>query len=212
VVSHTWVFKYLKHDPECHSRKPKRCFQKKNIALLGTKRISYENHRDTIHADEVISVDETSFYTRFSPRYAWSPKKSYVHVLQQKHQSKRLTLASAMTSHGVHPQEFVGGSCNSRIFAGLNISMPTCGSRKHVLMDNVRFHHTKAVLDAISKRNLVPLYCAPYPPDYNPIEMYFGYLKNQMRRGLSFSDVVPTGDDVFQMVSSFMETQLWRQH
>lgn len=54
-------------------------------------------------------------------------------------------------------------------------------------MDNVQFHHSKIVLDEMNNKRLIPLFTAPYSPDYNPIEMYFSWIKNHLRRNFNKS-------------------------
>lgn len=50
-----------------------------------------------------------------------------------------------------------------------------------LIMDNVAFHKTKAVLGVMEKRGYVPLFIPPYCPDANPVENVFGMMKNAVR-------------------------------
>ena len=49
-------------------------------------------------------------------------------------------------------------------------------------MDNIAFHHSKEVVDAIKQRNSSILYCIAYSPKLNCVENVFGMLKPFYRR------------------------------
>jgi transposase len=55
-------------------------------------------------------------------------------------------------------------------------------------MDNVAFHKSKVVKEALSARNLTALYSPPYSPEYNPVEMAFSVFKAHMRAITPASD------------------------
>ena len=44
-------------------------------------------------------------------------------------------------------------------------------------MDNVRFHHSKDVLEYFKSRNIDILFVPPYSPWFNPIENAFSLIK-----------------------------------
>ena len=48
-------------------------------------------------------------------------------------------------------------------------------------MDNVAFHHSREVKDALQKRCMTPLYNLPYSPRLNPIEYAFSAVKSLYR-------------------------------
>lgn len=48
-------------------------------------------------------------------------------------------------------------------------------------MDSASFHHTEKVTQMCRDAGVVLLYLPPYSPDFNPIERFFGELKNYIR-------------------------------
>lgn len=52
---------------------------------------------------------------------------------------------------------------------------------KAVLMDNIRFHHSKEVLELLRINGIRPLFIPPYSPRCNPIEEVFSLLKRKFR-------------------------------
>jgi transposase len=176
----------MKHHLGLSFKKTKTLLPTENLEQLHDKRRCFESYRKSIDIHSVISVDETSFYQKFSPKYAWSPKKNYIHVPQQMLQSSRSTLISAISAIKVIYQMLIPASCNTSTFEEFIRDLPVDENHKYILLDNVSFHRSKTVLKAIENKGLTPLFTAPYSPDYNPIEMYFGWLKNRMRRGKPF--------------------------
>lgn len=51
-----------------------------------------------------------------------------------------------------------------------------------VLMDNLRAHKVKGVLETIESAGATVLYLPPYSPDFNPIELWWADLKRQLRK------------------------------
>lgn len=52
-----------------------------------------------------------------------------------------------------------------------------------LLMDNIPFHHSKEVIEAIKLKECNTLYTIPYSPRINPIENIFGMIKPLYRQG-----------------------------
>ena len=51
-----------------------------------------------------------------------------------------------------------------------------------LLMDNAKFHHHSEVLETCRKLKVNVLFNAEYSPWLNPIENFFGHVKNQVLR------------------------------
>lgn len=191
TLSHVTTYRLLKLLGYSY-KKTKPLASIKNHEEITQRRLDFECRRSTIDICSVISIDETSFYHSFSSKFAWSPKKQYVHVPQQKLQGKRCNLISALSSQKIVYQMIVEGACNTETFLEFLKYLPVESQHRFVLMDNVSFHRSSSVKQAIESKSLQSLYLAPYSPDYNPIEMYFGWMKNGMRRGLQLGTLVPS--------------------
>mgnify|MGYP000270454689 CR=1 FL=1 len=48
-----------------------------------------------------------------------------------------------------------------------------------ILMDNVKFHHSKDVIEFFKSKNIDILFVPPYSPWFNPIENVFSLIKKQ---------------------------------
>ena len=51
-----------------------------------------------------------------------------------------------------------------------------------ILLDNVRFHHSKTFINLANTRGWKILYTPPYSPQYNPIELVFSHVKRHFRK------------------------------
>jgi hypothetical protein len=51
-----------------------------------------------------------------------------------------------------------------------------------VVLDNATIHHDARIVDLIEGAGATCLYLSPYSPDYNPIELVFGWVKAHMKR------------------------------
>jgi hypothetical protein len=51
-----------------------------------------------------------------------------------------------------------------------------------VVMDNATIHHDARITTLIENAGAICLYMSPYSPDYNPIELVFGWIKLHMKR------------------------------
>ena len=139
--------------------------------------------RTLLDVDEnlLISVDEAAFYVGDNPKYGYSPRGTRLNVQSSKRlRRSKLTLVMAITKCGVHHFEVLDSNCTKNAFVRFIERMPpiTGGT---LLMDNVAFHHSKDVKDALLRRQMTPLYNLPYSPRLNPIEYAFSSVKSLYR-------------------------------
>ena len=70
-------------------------------------------------------------------------------------------------------------------------------------MDNAAIHRTQHVKDTIMNRNLNVLYTPPYSPEYAPIELVFGQIKQKYYKARFFS-TEPLGELVSNLTESVL--------
>ena len=132
---------------------------------------------------EVISIDESSIYLESRPLYGYSKKGTRLSKTMNKPlRGNRITLILAISNkRGVVHHEVVKGSANAKIFSNFiaSVKVPEDAS---VLLDNVRFHHSKCVKDAAATKKMTLVYTPPYQPDFNPVENAFSVIKSHTRR------------------------------
>ena len=120
--------------------------------------------------------------------YGWSPKgEKCIMEPKDKKPRKRFSLELAISASKIVAWELVEGAFNKERFINyINQKLlPHCKRKIHkpvLLMDNVRFHHSKDVKQLLSDHCITPLYNPPYHPDSNPIEMLFAFIKALIRK------------------------------
>lgn len=70
-----------------------------------------------------------------------------------------------------------------------------------LIMDNARFHKTKATLELIEGNGHTYLFLPPYSPDFNPIEKDFGTLKKRREYAAPNTSI----DEIIQMYRNYLE-------
>ena len=80
--------------------------------------------------------------------------------------------------HEMHKEQ----SINTNLFEQFIEVICSLFTGKYILMDNVSFHKSKRIREAINKSNNKILFIPPYSPDFNPIEEVFGKLKSYIKK------------------------------
>ncbi len=79
-------------------------------------------------------------------------------------------------------KEGINSTFFQRFLCDLTISLPFGAI---LVMDNARIHHTQEI-----KETMMPLvYLPPYSPDYNPIELVFGWIKRWTKTKERVTDI-----------------------
>ena len=131
----------------------------------------------------LVSVDESYFSEKITPRYAYCPtgttKLTLSHTFQTKNGSwKQRSLIQAIASDGTKYHELIDGSVNRSKFAEFVTNMPfPRGST--ILLDNCRIH--KSIENVFSDKGYNVLFLPPYSPEFQPVEFAFSKIKCKVR-------------------------------
>jgi transposase len=144
---------------------------------------------DAVPASSLISLDEASFDTHMTPLYGWSTKgtKCIFYPRHSKRARKRYSLLLAICNERVLAWQLVVGAYNKQLFLSflrerLFPGLVDAPAARHLLMDNVAFHHSKEVVALLREHDLPPpIFNPPYHPDTNPVEMAFSMMKRRAR-------------------------------
>lgn len=82
------------------------------------------------------------------------------------------------------------GACNRDVFETYveQVLVPNLRSGQTVVLDNASFHKGGRIRELIEKAGCFLLYLPSYSPDFNPIEHYWGPIKNSFKRCLQIFD------------------------
>ncbi len=181
---------------------------KKGSKVPHTASINLLRHRfvaenKKLDPDDVLSIDETSFYFDAPYRYGRAKRGQRLH--SNRHHTfgkRRLSLIMAISTEGIVHSMLIEGSVNSLVFASFIASIPSTTTRHILLLDNAAFHKSNVVLQTCARSGFTPLYLPAYTPDFQPIEHIFGVLKNNYSK-LSSSDQF-SWDDMIGRISASM--------
>jgi transposase len=153
---------------------------------LSERREAFCRTIENINRNDVIAVDETSFYSMPIPRRGWRRHGGRLTVPLVRTTGRRHSLIVAVTRQGFIHYMLKAGSINTATFIEFVHSIPSTWTHSHLLMDNVAFHKSVVVRKTLEDRGISPLYTSPYSPDWNPAEMLFSIMKrNQRKRPMS---------------------------
>jgi len=154
----------------------------KSYAPERTLNYDYKTLRDALKNKETISIDESCFYVSDCPRYGYASRGVKVQRFNNpyKNSKRTLSLLLAVSSQGVIGYEISERSFDANSFEefidNLNVKEGT-----YIVLDNVRFHKTRQVMNSFNSKKMIPIFIPPYSPQYNPIEIVFSIIKSQVR-------------------------------
>jgi hypothetical protein len=133
----------------------------------------------------VAAVDECGFDARMNPQHGYAKTGERLHLHDHRSRSwKRHNVIMCATSDGQWSHSVQTRPVNRFDFAGFISDLPYPPGTV-VVMDNVAFHKSACVTDALASKKYVPLFIPPYCPNANPIENIFGIVKQRFRRNWS---------------------------
>ncbi len=201
TISKSWL-SILLHQNEYVHKKVYPCGSL-NFENIQKQRDLFSEKVKSIEENNVISIDETSYYHNMNPLKAWVKIGSRFHVPYQRKASKRYTLVTAISNSKLVHEVLFEGSCNTKRFLEFleGIEKTKC-TEKYLFLDNVSFHKSKSVIEQYNKMNKIPIFVSPYSPEWNPVEFHFSSLKSQLRKRMFQNNVIHFSDDHYSNIFS----------
>lgn len=136
---------------------------------------------------QLVFIDESGLDRSIGTRKrGWAGRGRRPRQVKQFHRGRRLQILPAYTQDGVMHFRVFEGSTDAEIFKDfIKELLPYCGRwpepKSVLVMDNVSFHRSEEIRQWCEEAGVVVKDQCPYSPDLNPIEEYFGELKNHIR-------------------------------
>lgn len=176
----------------------KRKYINKNTLKLKQK--EFQNKIDKIKYKDIFCIDETYFYDNCNNDYGWTLKNLETIVYNKVNQIKYTVIMIISYSKIIAYEILKNKNVDQYIFSKFltNKVFPFC-KNKYILMDNAKFHKTKAIMHLFNNSTNKILFVPPYSPEFNPIENVFGVIKNKYKNNnLSFVEIIKSFDyDLF---------------
>ncbi|KAF4546962.1 Hypothetical protein D9617_85g015900 [Elsinoe fawcettii] len=140
-------------------------------------------------ANQLVYMDESGCDERVGFRkMGWSPHRVTPEQIVSCERGQRVHILPAYTVNGVLTADvYTGFTDEERYGRWLEEQvLPLCGrypaANSVLVMDNASFHRSERITEVCEAAGVRLVYLPPYSPDFNPIEEYFGQLKDTIRR------------------------------
>ncbi|WP_268244410.1 IS630 family transposase [Deinococcus ruber] len=147
----------------------------------------YLNDLQTLLNDptRLVFVDESSFNTAMSRRFARSPKGERVTTFLPRNQGKNQSLICALCHTGPEAAFVFEGTVDGDAFVWYveHVLCPCLKKGQVVFLDHLSAHDRTEAVDLIEEGGCEVQYLPRYSPDLNPIEMLFSKVKALVRGG-----------------------------
>jgi hypothetical protein len=170
---------------------------------------------DSCQSGQVVAIDESGFDQRAKPVYGYAPRGLPAIVkYRPSSDRRRFSLLMAISRSGQHQESLSEKAVKGPGFAAFISSLPY-PSGTTLVLDNASIHKTVMVRQAAQSKGYVLLYTPPYTPEFNPIELVFGIIKNQFykaRYSPGFGDLLASVKDSVAHMSTASAIQGCFQH
>jgi hypothetical protein len=141
---------------------------------------------------KIVFIDESGFNLHLRRQHGWSSigKRAVVRIPTQR--GSNINLISAINFEQSLHFKIRMLTTNANAFRTFLEELFTILSDLNfhgcwLIMDNVRFHKTHDIVSYIENEGHIPVFLPPYSPMLNPIECFFGKIKNTIRVNVSLT-------------------------
>lgn len=133
---------------------------------------------------ELVFLDEMGVSRTLSVLYGWGDRKETLVELVPCNRGKNLSVVGAFDSLGmICTRSQLGAMTRENFEFYLEWDLLPVLTRGSVLiLDNASIHHGGRIATLVEAAGCHLLYLPPYSPDFNPIELAWGYIKRLIRR------------------------------
>ena len=142
----------------------------------------FERFQTAFRDGTLAAIDESGFDQRCHPIYGYAPagSQAITEVVPCKDR-RRYNLIMAIHQSGTHQAVIHDVSTTSVTFSKFLEQLPY-PSGTTIILDNVSFHRVNSIFKIADNKGYDLLFTPPYSPEYNPIELVFGNIKNLFYR------------------------------
>jgi transposase len=147
------------------------------------KRQDYLDKLLKIPEKDRVYVDETGFQTFLTTLYGYAKRGCRLFAEKPGRKFQRLNVLAAYVNNEIIAPLIYSENTNTKVFNDwIKFHLcPALHPGQTVIMDNASFHKSKETIELIESAKCNVLFLAPYSPDLNPIENFWGTLKGRVR-------------------------------
>ena len=148
------------------------------------KREAFWEQIEALNPDDLVFLDEMGISLALCLMYGWGEKGQDLIAQVASKRGKNLSVIGAFDNLGmICTQSQLGAMKRTdfeRFLSEELLTQLTPGSV--LILDNASIHRGGKIAELVEKAGCRLLYLPPYSPDYNPIELAWGYVKRLIRR------------------------------
>lgn len=140
--------------------------------------------------ESITYVDETGIDSYLYREYAYAPKGEKIYERISGRKFKRTNIVAAKLGNKIiAPMQYEGTTDSTLFEFWFEKCLLSCLSDKTVIvMDNAAFHRKHRLLEIAKNHKKTLLFLPPYSPELNPIEKFWSWLKQYLRKNLHIFD------------------------
>jgi len=139
--------------------------------------------------EKLVFLDECGFSLNLHRLYGWAPKGERCYEAVPFNKGKNRSVLGAYSWPGdENPTGLWAlwqrlGAWNGESFEQFvqEALLPQLPPGRVLVMDNARIHHRQTLHEKVAAAGCRIVYLPPYSPDFNPIELVWSWLKDQVR-------------------------------
>jgi transposase len=177
IVSRSTLSRYLKEIGITYKQMRKKTMTPKNTR---DEVIKFREEIRAIGYENILSFDETGFIIEMFPKKGWSKKGKKCFYTTGKGGHLHITGTFIISTKGIVKWWISKDGMNiEKMLKYLEELEDVRG--KTLIMDNLRVHHNKDVLEKVGKKGMNVKFTLPYSPELNPVEEVFSWIKRKLR-------------------------------
>ena len=128
-------------------------------------------------------MDETGIDNFLYREYARASRGTPVYGAVRGRKYQRCSIVAAKMGHAILAPFEYSGTMNGELFESwfVNQLLPALPEEAVIVMDNACFHRKKRLNELTEKNGRTLIFLPPYSPELNPIEHFWGWLKEKIR-------------------------------
>ena len=132
----------------------------------------------------LVFIDESGVTVSMTPTRARSPRGQRVYDHVPRNRGQVITVIGAMSLSGVVALATIDAATSGDVFIAYveQVLLPALRANDIVVVDRLAAHKLARVKQLIESVGAELLLLPPYSPDFNPIELFWGWAKELLRK------------------------------
>jgi len=169
---------------EAHHQKKTVRSSQAGTEITQNKRLNYWTSIRDVLADDLVFLDEMGILLGLMRGRGRSKKGDRVYDVKPFYRGSRVTVVGAISNKSILALKTLGQSMNGEDFKKFveEDLLPKLWKGAVVVMDNLKAHKMKGIIEMIESVGARVVYLSPYSPEFNPIEHFWWQLKAFIRK------------------------------